>query len=145
MVLEDKLGSDKALEQFKKVVDKYYAGHEVQIVGSKSDILDFTWHICTWFHCCNICSGISNYQGWPMFYLYKVSVRIFLVHMAVLWLASSLHHMTVTSNFLPSCNISFSSCYSSWISSKQQTISTVQAFSAWLRIITQMSQGTYHF
>ena len=42
MVLEDKLGSDKALEQFKKVVDKYYAGHEVQIVGSKSDLLDFT-------------------------------------------------------------------------------------------------------
>ena len=42
MVLEDTLGSDKALEQFKEVVDKYYAGHEVQIVGSKSDLLDFT-------------------------------------------------------------------------------------------------------
>jgi len=30
MVWEDKLGSDKALEQFKEVVDKYYAGHEAR-------------------------------------------------------------------------------------------------------------------
>ena len=42
MILEDKLGSDKALKQFKKVVERYYAGHEVQIVGSKSDLLNLT-------------------------------------------------------------------------------------------------------
>ena len=45
MILEDKLGSDKALKQFKKVVERYYAGHEVQIVGSKSDQLNLTWHM----------------------------------------------------------------------------------------------------
>lgn len=52
MVLEDKLGSDKALKLLKKDIDKYYAGDEVQIVGS--ELLNFTWHICMLFHRCNV-------------------------------------------------------------------------------------------
>lgn len=40
MVLEDKLGSDKALKLLKEDIEKYHAGDKVQIVGS--ELLNFT-------------------------------------------------------------------------------------------------------
>ena len=41
MILQDKLGSSKALKLLKQDIEKYHPGDDVQIVVSMGDLLDF--------------------------------------------------------------------------------------------------------